>query len=515
MNDILKKALNRGAPIDTPIMINIHDLLKVLQNGELYNDYRENIADIVSGISNIMGMYSGNFTLPMYATITSDEYGRRELRFSGENYYETLIELLRGKMNNMTDKEVEKVITDKEGFQVVKEELLSINNKNDLQEKYPRIYELYEEEIESNRNFLTLDEILKDENTPFEVKLNNKARIINNFTKFYSNFSLERELMYARSFSLKTYLERMANAIERYIANAEEIINLYYTHKMNMESLKTSDIDKLNLYIAAEFVNKIEKVPKDEKQRYLFYLTNYFKDNVETEIKRVKIKFKEKNINPIRLYEKYKKVLLENPELLAVNFKETDFKDMTKEEIEEFILEYLKELRANWTLIPENDNSVEKTVRKIAERKYRNISLEDRKKKEAKLMSLYMSKKNFYDKTDPYFRIKGKNTFDGYVGYIYSNGIVVLEKFYDNVKTGRIAENEAIYIINMKDFYELSQYSKTHLISNHLCRRVIHGKGWQDRVLKHINKETNKDPSIETTKLIEDKKVYVKKKKSL
>ena len=37
-----------------------------------------------------------------------------------------------------------------------------------------------------------------------------------------------------------------------------------------------------------------------------------------------------------------------------------------------------------------------------------------------------MTKKEFYDSTDPFFIIKGKNTFNGYVGYIYPNGKVIL-----------------------------------------------------------------------------------------
>ena len=59
---------------------------------------------------------------------------------------------------------------------------------------------------------------------------------------------------------------------------------------------------------------------------------------------------------------------------------------------------------------------------------------EERQQKQEKLVELYMQKKDFYDRTDPFFRIIGKNTFEGYVGHIYTNGKVVLDKFFENSK---------------------------------------------------------------------------------
>ena len=100
------------------------------------------------------------------------------------------------------------------------------------------------------------------------------------------------------------------------------------------------------------------------------------------------------------------------------------------------------------------------------------------------------------------------------MGYIYSNSIVVLEKFYANAEEKKIAENHAIYIMSMKDFYELSQHSRSYLIANHLCKRVIHKGSWQMKVLKYINKTaTGETPAEDTKKIIKDEKITLKEKK--
>lgn len=153
--------------------------------------------------------------------------------------------------------------------------------------------------------------------------------------------------------------------------------------------------------MAAKFMNKAEEAEVYDKQRYLFYLTNYFEENVETKVTRVKMKINEKKVTPIMLYQRYKKLLVDNPDLLAVNFRKNDFQDMSRKEVEEFIVAYLSELSANWELIHSDDTSIEKSVRDIARRKYRNISLEERNQREKKLVDLYMDKKKFYDQTDP------------------------------------------------------------------------------------------------------------------
>lgn len=372
----------------------------------------------------------------------------------------------------------------------------------------PHIYYFYTQQIETNKNLLELEELVNNPKVDIDTKLSNLSRITNGLKEVYSNFDLKNEQQFAKNFSLQLFLERFLNIIEAIITNMEEIFNLYNSATLYLENFLEEDMDKLNLYIAAKYIEKIESIKPEEQQRYLFYLTNYFKENVETNVTRVKLKLNDKKVTPITLYERYKKVLVPNPELLAVNFSYNDFKNMSKNEIEEFISAFLTELSANWELLPNDDTSVEKTIRTIARHRHKELSLEEKRQKEEKLVNLYIQKKKFYDSTDPYFRIKGKETFDGYVGYIYSNSTVVLDKFYSNVESNKIAENEAVYIMTMSEFYELSRHSKTYLIINHLCKRVIHKGCWQERVLKYIHRKIDEEsPEVSVKKLMKENKV--------
>ena len=59
--------------------------------------------------------------------------------------------------------------------------------------------------------------------------------------------------------------------------------------------------------------------------------------------------------------------------------------------------------------------------------------------------------------------------------------------------------------MNMKEFYELSKHSKSYLIENRICKRIIHKGLWQDRVREEIMKEHDSDVVEETKKLIRKK----------
>lgn len=101
-------------------------------------------------------------------------------------------------------------------------------------------------------------------------------------------------------------------------------------------------------------------------------------------------------------------------------------------------------------------------------------------------MNLYMDKKSFFDSSNPFCMLKGKSTFSGYVGYCYSNGKVILDKYYENEKTKRLAFGEAIYVMDLPSFYLLSKMSKAEIINGKLCRRIYHRGTWKDRAQEEI-----------------------------
>lgn len=135
----------------------------------------------------------------------------------------------------------------------------------------------------------------------------------------------------------------------------------------------------------------------------------------------------------------------------------------------------------------------------------RGFSIIGKKEDEEKLLKLFMTKKQLYESTNPLYRIKGKNTFAGYIAYIYANGRVILDRFYDKQNDSNLALGHAVYAMNMQEFYELSKLSKTEIIRNNLCRRYVHRGNWAKKILENeIELETGEIPTITVRKLIKD-----------
>jgi hypothetical protein len=104
-----------------------------------------------------------------------------------------------------------------------------------------------------------------------------------------------------------------------------------------------------------------------------------------------------------------------------------------------------------------------------------------------------MRKRLFFDKTGYMEQILGINSFAGYVGYIYANGLVIFEKMYeDDSRLVPVKEANATYVMNIDNFVELSALSKTDIIKyikstvNPNVKRVYHSKNWEQRLLSII-----------------------------
>ena len=213
------------------------------------------------------------------------------------------------------------------------------------------------------------------------------------------------------------------------------------------------------------------------------------------------------SITPKQLYEQYKEIAVNYPELRLLNFDDVDFSTFNLQEAEEFINLMLEDIKVNWDIIPE-EKLDERVISEVKIEKRNSLkSEEEQREHQEKLVNLYMEKKEFYDSTDPFYRIAGKNTFNGYIGHIYTNGKVILDKFFENADTGRVADGQAIYVMNFEDFARLSALPKSELIQNPACRRIIHAGDWQSRVQNEINSETMNKPGVELQKLQQEGKI--------
>ena len=96
--------------------------------------------------------------------------------------------------------------------------------------------------------------------------------------------------------------------------------------------------------------------------------------------------------------------------------------------------------------------------------------------------------------------VPGLNTFKGYYAFIYPNGIIVLEKFWENDNFKPAREN-ATYILNIDNFIEMAKLSKPVLIEyiknfgTKDIKRVFHEGNikWEKDIYEEIHRELKYD----------------------
>ena len=145
-----------------------------------------------------------------------------------------------------------------------------------------------------------------------------------------------------------------------------------------------------------------------------------------------------------------------------------------------------KLLAADWIFIP-NDETNNNHKKRIANTTSGNNSTYEEKVK-------YVNKcKEFLDSTKYLYKIYGRNEFTGYIGYIYSSGYVIFEKF----DLGRTTARHATYIMEYTHFLQNSKYNKRELISKIKSGEItgvyreFHNsddfENWKNKITKYIS----------------------------
>ena len=103
--------------------------------------------------------------------------------------------------------------------------------------------------------------------------------------------------------------------------------------------------------------------------------------------------------------------------------------------------------------------------------------------------NLMEAKIKYYGEKYPEVELLGIENFVGYFAQFHLNGCVVLDKLCRFTKDGKVlpSKNDAIYIMNYKEFANLCKCTKPELIdkkaeANPNIDRKYHSEGWQDRI---------------------------------
>ena len=162
-----------------------------------------------------------------------------------------------------------------------------------------------------------------------------------------------------------------------------------------------------------------------------------------------------------------------------------------------------KEVLAGWELVPEG-----KEVRKATEtREPRSILMQ-----EVDVDSLRRAgkrKEAFYAQSAYTAKVLGLEKYKGYVGYIYPNGEVLLDREYQDDAPKRDKEN-AIYNMKVGDFEALSRLDKTVLRNNPKVGRIYHSKNWEKKaqaIIDRLGTLEDQKEVIQLVKRLKEKRV--------
>lgn len=521
MNQNFLEVINKGVPISTPINIMVTDLLEMSNNRERLNENINNQFDTFMNYLKKITMVNDIEFFMTLCIISDPTTLEKKLHFAPGGFVSSLLFNLNvdnicrcynPENNNGTVKFNDFINDYEEKIEKRINSLRLITSESKLQKSFPMLYEKFKAYKEYYNSVLYIKKKLDNKN----LSILEKAQIRNKFITVLQEQGemrkIEEIFQEAQSFSIESFVQKYAETFTQLLANLDDIIDYLLETSIDLESLEI-DNEKLELYIANQSMNTCVSGNQQDRQRFIYYVSNYFssdktrKNNdkisiVVGKVKNESIKMDDnlregKKVTPKLLYEQYKKFLVNNPDIKVIDLGKVDFKGMSLEEVEMFLVEYLKDLQANWELIPE-----EELERENIKRINSNIdkSKVDKEKHLERLLELFIAKKEFYGSTDPFFRVKGKNTFDGYIGFLYTNGKVVLDKLFENSSLGKVADGEAIYVMDISDFYRLSHYSKKTLMQDEKVKRIVHSGNWQERVANIIKEDTRQSKTAEEVK---------------
>lgn len=518
----LTEAINKGVPVETPITLSTNDILKICKNKRRlesiikinFKKYMEFLKTKTSTedieIFNTLGIITDKDSLEKKFCFAPSGFAASIfVNLNVDNICRT--QEIEAPIMSFTQEELERYIQEKANPRL--EKLSQVQSEKELRKEFPAIHLKYKEQDRLVRQIAKSLKELKQSNASILTKLQVNKQLIDSLNLL--GIKNEEELQQSHGIlSIENFCTRYKKCLQGLVDNTQEIINYMVTYPINLDQLSQEDSEKISLYVANQFLRTCEMVEEKDKQRYLYLITTYFNedrqrktdDKTSIVIGKVEndamgLKSKGHRITPKQVYERYKQLVIEHTELHIVDFDTIDFSGMSLQQVEEFMIEYMKDLKANWEIIP--NSQMGKEVSTYFPKNSSNLSEEEKQRRKQKLLDLYIDKKEFYDSTDPFFRIVGKNTFEGYIGHIYTNGTVVLDKFFENQETGRVANGEAIYVMNISDFYRLSNLPKQELIYNPNCKRIYHSGDWRERVKEKI--EGNN-----TTKTAEELKCLIK-----
>ena len=333
------------------------------------------------------------------------------------------------------------------------EVLKGITSEIELKHEFPYLYKdlqdgrRYIRNIEAQRDF--------DDNKEREEELADKEH-------YYYSCGLRR--------SLTNFVRTQSEVYKRFIERRHELKEKQASTSYNGYIVNNFDMNKVYMYTMHEYLRICEKSNDEELIKfYLRLIDKYLESDKDKNCYIITDENIRVDISSILIrIENLKRRISDNSNVVE------------------------------WILVPEGKDY--KRVRRV-ERKHEEKPFIFNYEEVQRLKNIGAKKKTFYEATPYIAKAVGLRRYRGYVAYIYANGKVILDREYneDNPKT---AVENAAYIIEARDFEELSKKEKPELIRDPKAQRKYHTKNFESKLNEIIEKTGTKKEQEEAKQLV-------------
>lgn len=468
-----EEIINNSIPFKINIPIEYNNLLNMLDEKESFQILIQNFR---AHMNKNLRSYLGNleFSVKGYYMIT-DDGNRNVLKFSSEDMIVSLFyflncpeerELMKQySMNNELGKQIDLL---RNCFIKKRKQLENATCVEDLKDISERLYQCYLRDIDyysDSKNFekqkssdvlefkktsMWMKELFKKLEQPMDCNMLypiNKVKLMLFLAKQY--FEVAKVVVLENSFDyyallLMKYVDSFLNRAD--VSDKVMMRMLYYySPKLSKEWLDLDD--DVRLSVKNYSVRKLREEVSTFLEQHLDFKKNF------------------------ELFSKYDK---------------DDFCNLSIREIVEYMDLIFEEVQDNWKVIEEKEIVGE--VQTLIDRT-KNANAEERNN-----MLLISKKISILLKHEPIKVIQGIDTFQGYYGFFYPNGNIVLETLYEDEEKKKIASGQASYSMGLDKFRDYAKLKKQELMKKEDVERLIHRGNWEERFVQMITRE-GKNPN--------------------
>lgn len=474
------KSLNKGIPNYIPIELDIETVIRECSCDPqmVINDFRTIGNEHQKDIAKIAGMTKAERAFfKTFRLWTNKGNAETKIYVSPITF---IIELKRilGVECDINDYDSEKLL---QLLSNKVDALYKIKTPEELKKQFPIIYNDYLLSISSSEQIKSLT----GKKSP---------QIIKQQWDFYD--------MYGLSSNFTQFMNRQ-RIMYRNLVNKRKTIMINMNHRdIDLSYFKGINKERFELYLAHKYLMYANNCTTlGIKQECIYYLCTYIRETKFTEATITdefgkKVTFK-------GIVQGYRRLFKKNIELKPVDADREKFKGFHISHVKNHVRKhYLSGI--NWHIVPKGHDSSKANngVIDCLNRVYRHLTPSEREAKIREAYDLYERKVNFFENTEYIEKVLGLGEFNGYLAYFYPNGTVIMEKFFDDYAESMPTKNEAIYTLKVRYFETLSKLSKTKLMKDERCTRIIHSGNWEERVKKLIDVEPTEESTNEVQKVL-------------